>query len=586
MENTFVPSTHRILLVDDNPAIHDDYRKILQLDSNDAEIDELGALLFDDDALPQSTLPAFEIDSAMQGQEAFEMSRRALAEGRPYALAFVDMRMPPGWDGLQTIEHLWQVDPNLQVVICTAFSDYSWSEIIDRIAFRDRLLLLKKPFDNIEVCQLAIALTHKWELERQTENQMDAIVETAAEGIITTHADWVIDSCNGATCQLFGYDREELHGKAFDDLLSDSEDESSANHDSTTFVKNAADRQQREILGRRKDGSLVPILLSISDFNGWDGPRHTIIVRDLTGFKSMQDRLARAQRLKSLGQLAAGVAHEINNPLQAVYCNISILRSSVDAIHRVLETCKANISMDCPAKPWETRWREVCEIISENQYEEVSDEIPVTFSETMGSLERIVYIVQTLQELYALEQADMSRVDLNHVIDSAVALTSDKRKGVASIEVQKTQDNFKIDGNASDLFQVMVNLIKNAAESVAVRIDEGSNEPGIVTVRTAKEEKHAIITVEDNGVGIADSVRDNIFEPFFTTKEGEDSVGQGLAIVYNTVVNKHGGTIEVESQPGQGATFTVRLPWEFEAPVFPQGCFPNTATLSCSTPVL
>ena len=174
-------SMHRILLVDDNPAIHDDYRKILQFSSSSDELDELDKLLFEEDAPAESTLPAFEIDSAMQGQEAFEMSQRALAEGRPYRLAFVDMRMPPGWDGLQTIEHLWEVDPKLQVVICTAFSDYTWSEIVDRIAHRDRLLLLKKPFDNIEVCQLAIALTHKWELERQAENQLAAMVATAEE---------------------------------------------------------------------------------------------------------------------------------------------------------------------------------------------------------------------------------------------------------------------------------------------------------------------------------------------------------------------------------------------------------------------
>ena len=181
MNSTFGPSMPRILLVDDNPAIHDDYRKILEFNSSASELDELSTLMFGDEAPCRATLPTFEIDSAMQGQAAFEMAQRALASGRPYRLAFVDMRMPPGWDGLQTIEHLWQVDPNLQVVICTAFSDYSWSEIIDRIAYRDRLLLLKKPFDNVEVCQLAIALTHKWELERQAENQMNAIVAMADE---------------------------------------------------------------------------------------------------------------------------------------------------------------------------------------------------------------------------------------------------------------------------------------------------------------------------------------------------------------------------------------------------------------------
>src|SRR5580658_4919011 len=122
----------------------------------------------------------FEVDSAYQGQEGWEKVCAAVKSGTRYAMAFVDMRMPPGWDGVETILKIWEVDPEIQVVICTAYSDYSWEEIIRKLGNVERFLILKKPFDTIEVCQLACALTQKWHLARHAYlklNQLRAMVE-------------------------------------------------------------------------------------------------------------------------------------------------------------------------------------------------------------------------------------------------------------------------------------------------------------------------------------------------------------------------------------------------------------------------
>jgi two-component system sensor histidine kinase/response regulator len=151
----------RILVVDDNAAIHDDFRKILCPDTAPSALSEMEAAIFDTNAAP-AVEAAFEIDSAFQGQEALEKVKQALAENRPYAMAFVDGRMPPGWDGVETIINLWQAYPDLQVVICTAYSDYSWEQIIERVGQSDSLVILKKPFDAIEAIQLAHAMTKKW----------------------------------------------------------------------------------------------------------------------------------------------------------------------------------------------------------------------------------------------------------------------------------------------------------------------------------------------------------------------------------------------------------------------------------------
>ena len=169
MHHTNTLKNDRILIIDDNPAIHEDIRKILsgRGEHNEA-FDSDKALLFDD-AIPELEQARFEIDSAFQGQEGLDKVRQAIETGRPYALAFVDVRMPPGWDGIETTARIWEVCPELQVVLCTAYSDYAWSEIAGKLGQNDHLLILKKPFDTVEVLQLAETLARKWTLARQAK---------------------------------------------------------------------------------------------------------------------------------------------------------------------------------------------------------------------------------------------------------------------------------------------------------------------------------------------------------------------------------------------------------------------------------
>jgi diguanylate cyclase (GGDEF)-like protein/PAS domain S-box-containing protein len=168
----------RILLIDDTPTIHEDFRKILGKTAGASGLDEVEAALFGAGA--PAGKAGFELDSAYQGQEGLAKVLLSVDTGLPYAMAFVDMRMPPGWDGVETIERLWQADPLLQIVVCTAYSDYAWEEVLERLNAGDRLLILKKPFDPIEVCQLANALTAKHLLTQQAAMKM-ADLETAIQ---------------------------------------------------------------------------------------------------------------------------------------------------------------------------------------------------------------------------------------------------------------------------------------------------------------------------------------------------------------------------------------------------------------------
>ena len=170
-------STYHIIVIDDNAAIHEDFRKILgKASERNSHLEDMESLLFDVKIdKTQDSHAQFEIEYAFQGQEGLDIVRKANEAGNPFSLAFVDGRMPPGWDGIETISHLWKACPELQVVLCTAYADYSWAEIQKILGESDSLLILKKPFDNVEVLQMAHALTRKWELSREIKGRLNKL---------------------------------------------------------------------------------------------------------------------------------------------------------------------------------------------------------------------------------------------------------------------------------------------------------------------------------------------------------------------------------------------------------------------------
>ncbi|MGA0612669.1 EAL domain-containing protein [Caldimonas sp. KR1-144] len=318
-----IVSPSRILLVDDLPSIHQDFRKILAPAVHD-DLAAIEASLFGEK--PAAAGPVFELDSAYQGEEALGMLQSALGAGRPYELAFVDMRMPPGWDGVQTIERLWRVDPRLQVVICTAFADHAWSDVLRRLNGNDSLLILKKPFDAIEVSQLARALTAKWRLARQTEAHVDAleaavqqrtlelstandglraeimlrheverclrvyaaVIRSTGEAVAITDVRGEIVEVNPAYEHTVGRTRDELVGRPVHGLDFDTPQ--------AREVWRALHREGRwsgEILDRRSSGELFPALVQINTVQGdEDEPRRYVCLsRDITGVKQTEQQL-------------------------------------------------------------------------------------------------------------------------------------------------------------------------------------------------------------------------------------------------------------------------------------------------------
>lgn len=430
-------TNRRILIIDDNRAIHDDFRKILCPDRR--EIDHLEAEFFDD-IVPISEQPVFEVDSAYQGTEGVAALCQALEEGRPYAVAFVDVRMPPGADGIQTAEMLWQLCPELQIVICTAYSDYSWQEMIGRLGNRERLLVMKKPFSSVEALQLACALCEKWRL---TQEARDRLAET--ERIV---------------------------------------------EERTRELREANGRLQAEMEQRQR----------------------------------AEGQLLRAQRLESIGTLASGIAHDLNNMLSPILLSLDLLKVGLPETSRDLlstvETCAQRAAA---------------------MVKQV-----LTFARGVAG-ERLL-----LEPKYLIRE-----------IEKIVAGTFPRQ---IKLETRIASDLPSIKGDSTQLQQVLLNLSLNARDAMPeggtlrieadhFEVDElyASANPG------ARAGWYVRLRVSDMGAGMPEEIIDKIFDPFFTTKPLGKGTGLGLSTVLG-IVESHEGFLDVRSQLGEGSTFEIFLP--------------------------
>jgi signal transduction histidine kinase len=470
-------SRPRLLIVDDNPAIHDDFRKILRPDraSTPRVIDVLESELFGHESTPSK--PAgpeleFEIASAHQGEESLRLTLEAMSQQRPFSVAFVDIRMPPGWDGIETSVRLLQADPDMQLVICTAHSDYDWDEITAAVGPTDRVLILKKPFDAIEVRQLGHSLHRKWTLIHESANHVDELERRVAER--------------------------------------------------TRELAAANERLRSEMAERLR----------------------------------VEAELRLSQKLQTIGQLAAGIAHEIKTPLQFVGGNIEFLKESYDRL-RGLVSAYATVTESVKEQNPQAA-RVIANAEEDAELPFLDESIPVAASDMQVGLLRIASIVESLREFGRVDALEKIPTDINRLIQNTLTLTRSAVSRIADVEMSLGEIPV-IECHAGELGQVMMNLLINAAQAIETTIDRAAQR-GTISITSCLDGGHIDIAVADTGCGIPAAIRERIFDPFFTTKEVGKGTGQGLALAWKTVVDRHQGSLTFETQPGRGTTFHVRIP--------------------------
>ena len=430
----------RILIVDDNPAIHEDFKKILGRDAAAQDFDALHASFFGEESGgPGARI--FQIDSAAQGREALAMVEQALREGRPYAMAFIDVRMPPGWDGIQTIEKIWEVYPDLQVVLCTAYSDYSWEDMIAKLGQSDRLVVLKKPFDNIEALQLACTLCEKWKLTRQAR-------------ALLADAERTVGERTRELCDTNAH----LHAE----------------------------------IGQRKQA---------------------------------EAHLLRAQRLESIGTLASGIAHDLNNMLSPILMSAELLCDEPPSkIHQAL------------------------------------------VSTIQSSAQRAAGIVKQVLAFARGVEGERVLLQPRHLLSEIASIISETFPKSIRIKCDLPRELGCLKGDATQLHQVLMNLCVNARDAMpgggTLRLSAGNVELD-AQYASMTPEAHAgsylTVRISDTGTGIPQEIIEKIFDPFFTTKEIGKGTGLGLSTAIG-IVRSHDGFLNVRSELDKGTTFEIFLP--------------------------
>lgn len=553
-----------ILVVDDDWAIWASYEAILQppVKDKDSSLELLKETLVPPSTrIPEGNDYQFNLSFAAQGQEGLDLIRTAKAEGNHFCLAFIDIRMPPGWDGMETARRIRELDKDIEIVIVSAYSDRTITEITNTVGLPHKLLFLRKPFDPDELKQFAISITDKYYISLQEErqrNKLEALLNTSSAGVFTVDSRNTLLTWNRAAEEITGYNSDEVIGKTLilDKISTNFKDICQDETKDNNIIS-----QQRSIVDKHNNGKIISLsLATISHTN----KSETIgSFWDITPLKRTEDalreanwelkkqmkererlqeselnlerRLSQAQKMEAIGLMAGGVAHDLNNILSGIIGYPEI------------------ILMDLPA---------------ENKHREAIEEIQDSGKRAAA----VVADLLTVARGVAVEKqvANLNDLILEH-LGSAEGKMLKENFPHMNIKTFLTSHKTSIVCSPVHIRKCLMNLLNNAAEALIHSSD--------VVITTARKEitdedkrtyevvpgEYVTLTVKDQGPGISSEDLSHIFEPFFTKKKtGRSGTGLGLAVVYNTVKD-HNGTIQVMSNE-EGSIFTLLFPFSTQTP--------------------
>ncbi len=311
---------------------------------------------------------------------------------------------------------------------------------------------------------------------------------------------------------------------------------------------------------RRKDGSEYPCSVSVlrNNFEGTDV--WVLYVSDLTELKKLETKLQQAQKLESLGTLAAGIAHELNTPIQFVSNNTKFLKDSFESINRVLGLY-ANLLEVCKGSDeYGSRAEVVQQACDQVDLRFLLDEIPQAIDQTLDGTTSVSRIVKAMKGFSHPGTDNFQEIDINSIVESTLVITRSEWKYCAELETQFSPDLPAVRCLPGELNQVFLNIIVNAAHAMQDVKSKNPDTKGTLRVRTGAENDNVFIEIQDTGAGIPEAIQGRVFDPFFTTKGVGKGTGQGLAISYAIVVDLHNGAISFTSVEGEGTTFRIELP--------------------------
>ena len=391
-----------------------------------------------------------------------------------------------------------------------------------------------------------------------SENQYRSLVETIQEGILVIDQEGKLTFTNRQMSTMLGVGSTELTGKSCRDFIDDGQKELFS-----AKLQTPGEMSLRfEISFNHADGHQVHTLISPSPLYDSEGryKGSFAVVTDVTALKHLQTQLLQAQKLESIGQLAAGIAHEVNTPTQYVGSNIEFLKDAFADIAEVLAAHGTLLKALQNGNATAEAVLAVEESQSYHQIESLLEELPGAFKDTFEGLERITNIVSSVKRFAHPGQDAIAPADLNEAIESTITVSTNEWRYVADLEADLDPSLPPVPCNVSAINQVVLIMIVNAAHAIAGITKDGDAGKGRIGIRTRNLGDFVEIRISDTGGGIPENIRSRIFDPFFTTKEVGKGSGQGLAIARTIVTETHHGSIDFETELGLGTTFIVRLP--------------------------
>lgn len=558
MGRQLFPSSHvsieeapaRILVIDDNTEIQRDLERILapQRPRSAHQLDDLEQLLLGNRTSTSTsaadTSPTYELAFAHQGQQGVELVRQAVDVCRPFALAFVDVRMPPGWDGLETIERIWKLDADVHVVLITAFSDYSWSEVQERLGTNDRLLVLKKPFERVEVQQSALTMTKKWTNARRArrymralatnEEQFQALADHTNALIYLTDAEQRFTMVNRRLCDLTGLLPEEMIGKRLADVLPDANEYALSIYD---------DLDERTVQAVEYEFAIIDCAgvkrtytantFSLSEQATGDRVRGKslcgTVASDITSRLAMEADLRQAQVRAESGNQAkreflSTLSHEFRTPLNAIVGLTQLVKAELTESTGV----SASIEQD--------------------------------LNGVLSAADNLLSLVENVLRFVRVD------TQLTDVMNSYFDIAEFAREVVTKVtpgtavpvELECIEPLGIMESDRERLHQVVGELLGNACKFTS---------SGRITLRVCATQEtggtRVEFTVEDSGIGIPEDRLEEMFELFVqadgSVRRHYPGMGLGLALA-DKLCTSLGGWISVQSRLNVGSTFTVSVP--------------------------
>jgi PAS domain S-box-containing protein len=366
---------------------------------------------------------------------------------------------------------------------------------------------------------------------------------------------------NERACLNLGYSRQELLGRS---ILDVNPTLSEASLRPITEQLRTTGSAMFETRYRRKDGSSFPVEVSIKRVH-LDRTYDLCVARDMTERQQVQQQLLQAQKLESIGQLAAGIAHEINTPTQYIGDNVRFLKDAFLDLKGLLSNYEGMLEAAKAGGLSPETLQQVTASVARADVGYLMEEIPKAIDQTLEGVTRVSTIVSAMKDFSHPGTKDKVPLDLNRAIESTLTVARNEWKYVAELETGLDPSLPLVSCLPGEFNQVILNLVVNAAHAIADVTGEGSSVKGKIRVQTMNCPEWAEIRIQDNGSGIPESARSRIFDPFFTTKEVGKGTGQGLSIARSVVIDKHGGSIRFETEVGKGTTFIIRLPHDGKA---------------------